>query len=178
MTKNRINLQQHTMYFGTIMGFFWIVKFILFPFGLDNPSLMFLFIALSMTVPYVGYRMARSFRDNICGGSLTFAQSWIFMIFMYFFASMLIAVAHYIYYRFIDNGHLADTYAHSYEQLKAIPGMIDKIEQYPYQEMIDALYNLTPIEITMQLLSSNMLFCSIIALVTAPFVAKKKRVTL
>lgn len=165
------------MHFGTYMGIYWVAKFILLPLGMTNSLLMFLFVGLTIAVPFVGYYYARSFRDKICGGSITFIQSWVFMIFMYLFASLLVAVAHYIYFRYIDNGYMVDAYEAAFEQIKNMPEMAATLEQYPYQEAVDTLRALTPIEITMQFLSSNMLFCSILSLITAPFIARKKEVT-
>lgn len=176
MTENRINLQRYAMHFGTFMGIYWIAKFVLFPMGLSNSFLLLLFSVLTMAVPFVGYFYARSFRDKICGGSITFMQSWIFMVFMYLFASLLVAVAHYIYFRFLDNGHVMDAYSALLEQSKGVPGFAEIIEEYKSQEIIDMIRSMSAIEITMQLLSQNMLYCSILALITAPFVTKKKQV--
>ena len=174
MAENRINLQRYAMHFGTYMGIYWIAKFVLFPMGLSNSLLLLLFFILTMAVPFVGYYYARSFRDKICGGSITFMQSWIFMVFMYLFAALLVAVAHYIYFRYIDNGYVMDAYANIFEQAKSVPGFSEMMEQYQYKEVIDMIRSMSAIEITMQLLSQNMLYCSILALITAPFVTKKK----
>lgn len=176
MAENRINLQRYAMHFGTYMGVYWAAKFALFPMGLSNTFLMLLFFTLTLAVPFMGYYYARSFRDKICGGSITFMQSWLFMIFMYLFASLLAAVAHYIYFRFIDHGYVMDAYSAMLEQYKSIPGMEEMMEPYNFSETIDLIRSRSAIEITMQQLSQNMLFCSILALITAPFVAKKKQV--
>lgn len=176
MAENKINLQHHAMHFGTFMGIYWIAKFVLFPLGLSNSFLLFLFFTLTLAVPFVGYYYARTFRDKICGGSLTFMQSWIFLVFVYLFASLLVAVAHYVYFRFIDQGYVMDTYSTFLEQSKSIPGFTELIEKYNYKEIIDLIRSMSAIEIAMQLLSQNMLYCSILALLTAPFVAKKEQV--
>ena len=48
------------MHFGTYMGVYWILKFILFPLGLSIPFLLFLFFGLTLGVPFMGYYYARS----------------------------------------------------------------------------------------------------------------------
>lgn len=174
MAENRISIQKYAMHFGTYMGVFWMVKFIFFPLGFSNSFLMFLFFGLTMTVPFLGYYFARSFRDRYCGGSIHFVQAWVFMIFMYLFASLLAAVAHFIYFRYIDNGYIIDTYVAMIENAKSVPGFTEMMEQYQLEDAINTIRTLRPIEIVMQLLSNNMLFCSILALITAPFVAKKR----
>lgn len=176
MAENRINLQRYAMHFGTYMGVYWAAKFALFPMGLTNSFLMLLFFVLTIAVPFMGYFYARNFRDKICGGSITFMQSWLFMVFMYLFASLLAAVAHYIYFRFIDHGYMMDTYSAVLEQAKSVPGFEEMMEPYNFPEIIELIRSRSAIELTMQLLSQNMLYCSILALITAPFVVKKKQV--
>jgi hypothetical protein len=158
------------------MGIYWIVKFILFPLGLSNLFLMLLFFVLTIFVPFIGVYYARSFRDKICGGGITFMQSWLFMISMYFFASLLVAIAHYIYFRYIDNGYVINTYTQMFEQMKSIPEVVEVFEQYHYQETLDKIRSMSAIEICVQLLSQNTLYCCILSLITAPFVTKRKQV--
>lgn len=89
------------------------------------------------------------------------------------FAALLTAVAHYIYFRYIDNGLVIDTYITIFNNMpKDIPGMEVYTEQL--KEGIEQIKSLTPIQITMQLLSSNVLNCSILSLIIALFVMKKK----
>ena len=150
------------MHFGTYMGVYWILKFILFPLGLSIPFLLFLFFGLTLGVPFMGYYYARTYRDKVCGGSIRFLQAWVFIVFMYMFAALLTAVAHYIYFRFIDHGFIVNTYM----------GMFDELSNKEVMEMISTL---TPIDITMQLMSQNVFYGSILAVPTALFVMRKPK---
>lgn len=105
MAENRGYMQRYAMLFGTYMGGFWILKFILFPVGLSVPFLLFLFMGLTLCVPFMGYYYARMYRNQVCGGGISFLHAWVFTVFMYMFAALLAAVAHYIYFRFIDHGY-------------------------------------------------------------------------
>lgn len=180
MAENRINVQKYAMHFGTYMGVFWIAKFFLFPLGLTHPFLLFLFIGLTLGVPFMGYYYTRMFRDKACGGKIKFMQAWVFMVFMYMFAAILTAAAHYIYFRFIDNGYIINTYALMLEGLSTpevsglnFAGLDNYISQL--KEMLEVVRSMTAIEITMQLLSHNIINCSILALIMAPFAARKKK---
>ena len=64
MTENRGYTQRYAMLFGTYMGGFWILKFILFPVGLSVPFLLFLFMGLTLCVPFMGYYYARMYRNS------------------------------------------------------------------------------------------------------------------
>lgn len=98
------------MHFGTYMGIYWILKFILFPLGFHIPFLSLLFVILTLSVPFIGYHYAKMYRDKICGGSIQFSHAMLFTIFMYMFASLLVAVAHYAYFQFIDHGFIINSY--------------------------------------------------------------------
>lgn len=80
------------MHFGTYMGIYWILKFILFPLGFHIPFLSLLFVILTLAVPFIGYHYVKMYRDKICGGSIQFSHAVLFTIFMYMFASLLVAV--------------------------------------------------------------------------------------
>ena len=176
MTESRNSLHKYAMQFGTYMGLFWIFKFILFPAGLRIPFLQLLFLVLTIAVPFLGYYYARMFRNKVCGGSISFFQAWVFTVFMYMFAALLTAVAHYVYFQFIDHGFIVNYYLNLFEELKNmnnIGSMGDTFKQM--EEAFMALGNLTPIELTMQLISQNVLYGSFLAIPTALFVMKKKK---
>lgn len=177
MTESRSYLQKYAMHFGTYMGAYWILKFILFPLGLTIPFLLFLFFGLTLGVPFMGYYYARTYRDKVCGGTIRFLQAWVFIVFMYMFAALLTAVAHYIYFRFIDHGFIIDTYLNMLNGVTKsdVSGMEGYISQL--REALGTVNTLTPIDITMQLMSQNVFYGSILAVPTALFVMRKPKPT-
>ncbi|KAA6314361.1 hypothetical protein EZS27_035016, partial [termite gut metagenome] len=94
--------------------------------------------------------------------------------FMYLFAALLTAAAHYIYFRYFDNGYIVNKYAEMLDSsLSAnIPGLEEYVAQV--KEGMELIRSMTPIEITMQLMSLNVFYCAILALITAPFVRRTK----
>ncbi len=107
------------------------MKFILFPVGLSVPFLLFLFMGLTLCVPFMGYYYARMYRNQVCGGGISFLHAWVFTVFMYMFAALLAAVAHYIYFRFIDHGYVINTCETMVDTLAQsnMPGMDSYIVQ-------------------------------------------------
>ena len=166
MAENRGYMQRYAMLFGTYMGGFWILKFILFPVGLSVPFLLFLFM---------GYYYARMYRNQVCGGGISFLHAWVFTVFMYMFAALLAAVAHYIYFRFIDHGYVINTCETMVDTLAQsnMPGMDSYIATY--QEALETARLLSPIDITLQMISSNVFWGSILAFPTALFVMRRKK---
>lgn len=75
--------------------------------------------------------------------------------FMYMFAALLAAVAHYIYFRFIDHGYVINTCETMVDTLAQsnMPEMDSYIATY--QEALETARLLSPIDITLQMISSN-----------------------
>ncbi len=177
MTDERNSLHKYAMQFGTYMGLFWICKFMLFPAGLRIPLLLLIFIVMTIAVPFLGYYYVRNYRNKICGGTISFFQAWIFTVFMYMFAALLVAVVHYCYFQFIDHGFIIDYYTNLIQELKNVPANeIGNLGQQ-LDEVIAKFeaMDLSPIDITIQLISQNVLYGSILALPTALFVMKRKK---
>ena len=64
MAENK-GYMQYAMLFGTYLGGYWILKFILFPLGLTIPFLSFLFVGLTLCVPFMGYYYVRMYRNTV-----------------------------------------------------------------------------------------------------------------
>lgn len=175
MAENRSYMQRYAMLFGTYMGGYWILKFILFPLGLTVPFLSLLFMGLTLGVPFMGYYYVRMYRNQVCGGAISFPQAWIFTVFMYIFAALLTAVAHYIYFRYIDNGFILNTCETQIDMLAQ--SNVPRIEGYidMYRDALEMARTYTPIDITIQIMSTNVFIGSVLAIPTALLVMKRKK---
>lgn len=174
MEDKKPTLQESAMRYGTAMGIFWTLKFVLFPMGMENPLLLTLFFFLTLAVPFIGYFLTRKYRNEECGGAITFSRAFMFVIFMYLFATLFVTIAHYIYFRFMDNGYIVSSYESMLSQFDTIATteeMRASIEQF--KEALKMVGDLSPIEISMQLISQNIFYCSLIAIPTAFFVKRK-----
>lgn len=175
MTEKRPTLQEGAMRYGTAMGIFWTIKFILFPLGMTNPLLLMLFFFLTLVVPVVGYQFARKYRDRECGGVISYSRAFLFTAFMYMFAALFATIIHYVYFKYIDNGLIVNTYYEMLNQLSA--GATGELETSINQirEALDVIAQLTPVEISLQLISQNIFYCIIIAIFTALLVMRYKK---
>ena len=175
MTENKSTLQEYAMRYGTAMGIFWACKFALFPLGMSMPLLLIFFFILTLSVPILGYLFVRKYREQQCEGVLNFSKAYIFTIFMYMFASLFVAVIHYLYFRYMDNGMIVNTYQGMIDQMNAVAtgDMKESLEQF--RTALDVVSSLTPLEITLQLLTQNVFYCSILAIPTALLVMRNKK---
>ena len=175
MTENKSTLQEYAMRYGTAMGIFWACKFGLFPLGMSMPLLLIFFFILTLSVPILGYLFVRKYREQQCEGVLNFSRAYIFTIFMYMFASLFVAVIHYLYFRYMDNGMIVNTYQGMIDQMNAVAtgDMKESLEQF--RTALDVVSSLTPLEITLQLLTQNVFYCTILAIPTALLVMRNKK---
>lgn len=165
------------MIMGTYMGGFWILKFIFFPLGLTNPFLLFLFLGLTICVPFMAYYYTKMYRNRVCGGAITFSHAWSFTTLVYFFAALLTFVAHYVYFRYIDHGYILNAYEKIYEALTQ--SSISELEGYeqPMRDIIALMQTLSPFEYALKLFFQNIEFGVLLAIPTALFVMRRTPAT-
>lgn len=166
------------MRYGTAMGIFWTLKFMLFPLGMQKPMWLMLFFILTLAVPFIGYKFARKYRDTQCQGYIDFSKAFVFTILMYMFAALFSTIIHYVYFRYIDNGLIISSYEAMLAQMESIaqtPEMKQSLEQF--KETLDMVASLSPFDISLHLISQNIFYCTFIALPTAWIVKRNPKTT-
>ena len=175
MTDQRKNFQEAAMRYGTVMGIFWTLKFVLFPLGMQSPLLLMAFFLLTLIVPVAGFFLVRQYRDRECGGVLSFSRAFLFTSFMYLFAALFATIAHYVYFRYIDGGLIVNTYQDMITQMEAIATADMKASLDQFQQALDIIAALSPLEISIQLITQNVFYCTLIALPTALLVKRNPK---
>ena len=175
MTEKKRTFQEDTMRYGTIMGIFWTLKFILFPLGMQRPLLLMAFFLLTLIVPVVGFFLARQYRDRECEGILSISRAFLFTSFMYKFAALFVTIAHYIYFRYMDNGYIVSCYQDMLTQVTTTATGELKESMDQFQQALDIISTLSPLEISIQLITQNIFYCTLIALPTALLVKREKK---
>lgn len=175
MIEKKTTLQQDAMYYGTLMGIFWTLKFILFPLGMTMPVMLVAFFILTFIgVPILGVSLVRQYRDRACQGTLTFSRAFLFTTFMYMFAALFATIAHYIYFRYMDNGLIVGTYQDMLAQMSAIASTEEmKASLDQFQQALDIISSLSPLDISIQLITQNIFYCTLLAIPIALLVKRK-----
>ena len=173
----------YAMNFGVVMGAYNIVKFCLFPLSLHSTMAALLFLGLTLVVPFLVFQLAKRYRDQYCGGQIDFTRALTFSVLTMAFGALLASVAHYVYFAFIDGGAMVGALAQSIEQLQSVDLSTleevdaDAVAQYgQYVEAMQLtaqqLQAMSPIEMTMGMLSNNFSWSLILSLPIALFVKK------
>ena len=69
-------------------------------FSLQMPLLSSLYWGMTIMVPYIAYRFTKRYREQL-GGKIGFFHAWQFGILLYFFAALIVSLAHYGFYRYV-----------------------------------------------------------------------------
>lgn len=176
MAEHKPTLQEYAMQYGTAMGIFWACKFVLFPLGMNMPLLLIFFFILTLSVPILGYLFARRYRDLQCGGTINFSRAYLFTAFMYMFASLFVALIHYLYFRYMDNGLIVNTYQGMIDQMAILSSTEEmKASLDQFKTALDIISSMSPLEITLQLLTQNIFYCTLLAIPTGLLVMRNKK---
>lgn len=170
--------RDHAMRFGTYMGLYWIIKFSFLPLGFSIPLLQLLFVFFTVFVPVLGYAYALRYRRLYCPDGLPFFRAFSFTFSMYVFATMLTAMAHYIYFRFIDHGFLTASYLSELEKLQSNTSGELAASIEPLTEAIRTIGSMSPLQLTFNLISQNIFYTIFLSILTALLVMKNKKTTL
>ncbi len=178
-------MMQCAMNMGAVVGIYYIGKFCLFPLSLHSTLAAMLFLGLTLMVPFLVYRLVRLYRDRYLNGSIEFARALAFVLLIMGFGSLLAAAAHYIYFAYIDGGAMVSALEESIGQLMAIDlSTLEGTENAgtaiaQFNEYIELMRNtatqlsaMTPIEMTMGMLSNNVSWAIAVALPVALFVRR------
>lgn len=173
------------MNMGAVAGVYYIAKFCLFPLSLHSTMAALLFLGLTLVVPFLIYQLTKRYRDQYCGGQIEFTRAFFFSMLTMGFGSLLAAAAHYIYFAFIDGGAMVGALVQSIEQLQSIDltaleganaDAVTQFNQYveAMEQTVQQLQALSPIDITMGMLSNNFSWSVILSLPIALIVKNIK----
>ena len=141
---------------GAYLGVAWIVSFAFYIYGLTNPTLGLLATLIAIGSPVLAALRLRKFRDYAREGVISFRRGVAYYVLMFLYASLLMALAQYVYFAFIDNGHLVSAYT----DIMATPEAAMMMKAYgidakQMSESISLMAQTDPIYIVLNILSMN-----------------------
>ena len=117
--------------------------------------------------------MLRYHREN--GYISGFSLLWMMGIMLFFFASLICCVPEYIFYQYINPDYVANAMQQSLKLIDEL-GIIKQEEVLDaYRETVEKGGVPTAIQMIMSSMWSNVFFGSLLAIIVAPFVSRKKR---
>ena len=141
---------------GAYVGVAWIISFALYIYGLSSPLLGMCGVMIALFSPFVAALRLRRFRDIARDGIISFRRSMAYYIYIFFYASLLFALAQYIYFAYIDGGYLVRSYAALMESPETMAMMKDYgLTEKQMTDNIAMLGEVNPIYIVLNILTMN-----------------------
>lgn len=174
MSESKMTIGAYARVYGLYMGIFWAVKFVFFPLGFSYPVFSFIFLLLTIMVPFVGAWFVKKIRDGVLDGRLGFWQAFLLSTNIYMYASLIAAIVHFIYFRFIDNGFILNSYLESVNRMQELLGSGEAAANIEMLKAnVELMGTLSPIQIVFSLLSNNVVFGLFISLLAAVFLKRR-----
>lgn len=160
-----VEASRHAMYYGLFLGLIFCSNF----FVTTIPSIAFLQILFIAVIIYFTYKFLMNCNENIYEGKISYGQSFFYVIQLFVYASMILAMFKYLYYAYLNKSLLQTQIEESVkliEQTKVFDAM-----NLDYSQIIQTI---TPISIAMQSLWINLLLSVFLGLILSAFASKEK----
>ena len=155
------------MTYGLAMGIFWVIKYLFFIFSNTVPALNIIYIVLTLTVPFIAYYLTKRYKQDI-GGKISFFHAWRFGTMLYFFAALIVALEHFVFFQFIaPPDFLNNTMTQAIVALKNADFNSEVIEAI-------SRTNFTPIHMAIQGIFNNIFYGIILSIPVAALVCRKQ----
>ena len=104
---------------GARLALLWVACFACYIVGIANPLYSMVAIVLMIATPFFVSRRLAKFRDEGLGGVISFGRGWGYSLYVFLYASILLALAQYVYFAFIDQGYLLKSFTEALSSSEA-----------------------------------------------------------
>jgi len=154
-SEEYIQLKAFARQDGALLAMLWVATFFLYIIGISNQMLGMAAIMLMVYTPiFVGGRLG-NFRDYGREGLISFRRGYAYIVFVFFYAGILFAIAQYLYFAYMDNGYLVSQFS----KLATSEEARQALKQYGMTEMMDQslkeMSMIRPIDYALNMLTVN-----------------------
>ena len=140
---------------GLWVAIFWIASFACFVGSFTYPALATSVLLIGAVSLVFAAMRVRRYRDNVRDGELSFRRGFLYSMLIYLHAALLFAMAQYVYFRFLDNGFIAN-----YRDLVSTDDFKEMAQGFGMSEIdwkvvMDNLASLRPIDLALQFFTTN-----------------------
>ncbi|MBP5338792.1 MAG: DUF4199 domain-containing protein [Prevotella sp.] len=159
---------------GAKLSLLWIASFALYIIGLTSPGYGLAALVLVLVTPFFVGSCLRHFRDDGLEGSISLLRGWAYTVFVFFYGGLLFALAQWAYLTYMDQGYLMKTIT----QMLTTPEATESLRQMGLSDALDeslqALGQMRPIDLSLNMLTSNILIGVVLGLPIAAVMQKRK----
>ena len=152
-----VQLKAYARQDGFFLALLWIASFACYIMGISNGMLGMAAMILAVMTPFFVAGRLRRFRDEGMEGVISFRRSYAYTVFVFFYGAVLLAVAQFIYFAYLDNGYLLSTYS----KIVSSSEGHELIQQYGMSQVVNdslsEMASLRPIDFALNILTINIL---------------------
>lgn len=100
----RADIIKHAMHYGLYLGIYLCAKFFLSM--TQNAFLGFLAFVMWLSIPFLIYLIVKKYREEELQGFISFQGAWSLSFWIFFYGGLILEVAQFIYYQFINTSFL------------------------------------------------------------------------
>ena len=161
---------------GALLSLLWIGALACYIQGLSSPILGMIAMLLIVASPFYAANRLRKFRDEARQGIISFMRAYGYTVLTYFYGGLLLAVAIFVYFQFMDNGYLMSKLmdilnTEQGQQMVKVYGMTDEISQ-----SMEQLAKMRPIDYALNMLTIIISTGFILGLPTAALMRRELKV--
>ncbi len=154
---------QFAMEAGAYMGLFFVVKFIFTVLSLNFPICNIVATFMMLLIPVLLYFLLREYhRENRCRSH--FSQLWMAGILLFFFASLIVALAQYVYYIYINPEYIHSQFVAAVNLMETMNLPADPSVMELLKEELAKGKSPDPMTVVMQQIWVNVFFGSLLSL--------------
>ena len=170
----RKSLLKYSMESGVWLGLYLIVRFVFTVTSMYSVMANILALALYVGTPFVVYRIMLQYHRN--NGYISFfSLLWMMGIMLFFFASLISCIPEYIFYEYINPQYVTELLDNTFVKLDEMDLLKGNTSLESMRKALDEGGAPTSIQMILQSIWSNVFFGSLLSMVVAPFVLRKKR---
>lgn len=153
---------------GLYLGLMWLVSFF---FVVYLPQSLWGNLMILSTPFFVAWR-AKWFRNKVLNGFISFKRAFVYLMYMFFYGSLIFATGQFIYFKFFDHGNFLSFLTSTINQL--IPIYKESgVNENELKESLNLLSTMSHGEMVMMFFSQNIMIGIVLSAVVALVVARK-----
>ena len=118
------------LYLGLMYGLIYVLGS-LFP---QSKAVSLICSLAQLLLLFVGYRFVRNYRDRYQDGFMSFSQGWTLSFWMFAFGALIMAVFHFVHFRFVQPTYVQDVFNNvmmTLEQTQSVmPEQLEELAQH------------------------------------------------
>ena len=156
---------------GTILGTVWVISFVCTMLAVEPKYhiLGLLSNLLIVATPFIVAKRLRIFRDRVRDGHISFRHGLYYCIQTFFYATLLLTITQYLWFRFMDTGLFMSQLQENYQAL----AQVYKLTAEESKMLLDAISMMKPIAWASMFMITDLVTGAVLSPIIAAIMSKK-----